>query len=1564
MSTTDKNNQDAAMVTPELDKLKAGTDLALFFIESVRNNKLVKKVRSMPYAQVTFNPIQYIDLILGEVFGGNDGANLKKYCADADGRIDPQKLLQTLKDTFKRIVDTLKSPTYTNFFHQNPEYGKATLAQEYQKVFRYLAAMYGVGEEFEQFAYEEGVLENRTVEQKQADSEKPAEPPRRITQSWAVDAAKRSEERGIQPVPGQMRVGNGQSPTPTPGKRETLRMPAVPQPASQKKHTLQLVSGEDGEKHVAGYKPEAITHEVIRSERRSSIPLPAVIDEIRRRHTTLQGMPTPSLESLTVEYEASPQSLRRKADKWILQEDEEAETGEISEPPRSSLHSFNPPPPTSDSDDSKLVDEISIAMAAMERLANEEFKHPFIRAYRVLALKQGIKDTMDQRYVGMAIDNVLKKAMEIDGSDAEAPLKNFRSFYCATGMDAEKRKLVLTAVAKKVLMEDLPGLKSLSYNQLRKEFISDFQGRYPVEGDKTKRSEMFLPTLDDVVEKLNKRLKEDRENFESYSLYYPSGHMAEVRERAMAIAAENAGNQLANLEVPVEAYLTMNRKYIEKDIVGADEQSIEDLVKAVNWFVLEWLYKQLPKEKGPRIWLTYYFQGQTRPEKLQVKEADEKLEIIGTHIYQYVQEYCDWLRGEASASALAAPETKESADGQVDIKGILGNDGDAANTDAEKAAAFSPEANSAVLRAPVKSIIISDDIDPAHVTESVASGQARPRIEKLNEFDRSELDTYGMVRIGDWKIMKTDNGYAFEDDDGKTYYEHLPSAGPMHREEAVPQLADLSTMADDLADTGSETADNKSVSDGASQVAGMTESDYVVRLEVPPTDQKAQEFNNLLALFASQTDMRVSRGPMGSMPPGPNEDGIADESAPVMPEPYKIPAKAPDAAPMEKSVVGNAGSPYPMVPPVLGGPFMVASYKPATERTEDESSIPMKKPSWLAKLAAGAALVATMAGGAVGIYYGTRSNTDSTQEPQTASSVDTNKGPQSASSSMAKEKAPETPKTVSPEKAATDKGAVTPEMIASVKNPELKKVMESGRFEVKANGGGYGQQIRAFFDAEINFKVKAGEITPQQAAEMTQRMNELQNKVNTGAALSYYEKYSKLSYGEVYAKRANPGKDSLFAYLDRNNNNAGMGNWESWRSKYEPLTRMAGAQEAKQYFEEKYEKAFLNFAVNSEYSYDQRAHGNIHWGAHGGDKRLVQNEKGEWLPYFADMANIVLKGTEKPVEIDLDLDTLQDNQPAQPGVNGAPTVNPDNNSAPEVTPWDGGTRDNGTIDGGFGKTGMLNHRNDPDDDPTIEVTGYTESDDDSEIEVTWTDVEDPEVTVGEEVEIDIAELEDDPEITVGETDIDLSDLEEAPKKPAVTVTSSTLSKKLEEELAELEDGWFTEPAKAPEVKAPTLDEKIAAVKKNRKEALLERGEVFVPSLSEDLDGSVKLAFENGFLMMCSNGIQQDKVETLARNIRFSEMVEYEATEKGTYARLSPEKLAQLRDALNLEEAPKNEPAVTVKPATYGEAMEAELAEIEEGWLDLIERVEPAVRNPMDVQYGIRTGLKGVMKEAA
>lgn len=85
------------------------------------------------------------------------------------------------------------------------------------------------------------------------------------------------------------------------------------------------------------------------------------------------------------------------------------------------------------------------------------------------------------------------------------------------------------------------------------------------------------------------------------------------------------------------------------------------------------------------------------------------------------------------------------------------------------------------------------------------------------------------------------------------------------------------------------------------------------------------------------------------------------------------------------------------------------------------------------------------------------------------------------------------------------------------------------------------------------------------------------------------------------------------------------------------------------------------------------------------------------------------------------------------------------------------------------------------------------------------------------------------------------------------------------------------------------------VEMDRKSALLERGELVVPPVSDTQSGSVLQAIENGFLKECTSTYQMDRVQQRVAKIRMSKLAEYEVLDNGRiYAKISAEDLADLR----------------------------------------------------------------------
>jgi hypothetical protein len=121
-----------------------------------------------------------------------------------------------------------------------------------------------------------------------------------------------------------------------------------------------------------------------------------------------------------------------------------------------------------------------------------------------------------------------------------------------------------------------------------------------------------------------------------------------------------------------------------------------------------------------------------------------------------------------------------------------------------------------------------------------------------------------------------------------------------------------------------------------------------------------------------------------------------------------------------------------------------------------------------------------------------------------------------------------------------------------------------------------------------------------------------------------------------------------------------------------------------------------------------------------------------------------------------------------------------------------------------------------------------------------------------------------------------------------------------DQTADIDAEWDNIADSAATNEADSFAKKIEMIKLDRSQALLERGEIFVPHLSETSDGSVRIAIENGFLRQCTTVTQMNRVEQLAK-LKLSDMTEFTADEAGIYAKLSPAKHAEFLEALYSQE---------------------------------------------------------------
>jgi hypothetical protein len=1618
--------KDAGSESAQSSEASRAPEIALIVTESLNQSELLREARVLPYAAVFFNPVQYIDQVLDDELGGANGANLLKTCADENGAINPDKLLSTLKRAYKRVIEILSSPSFVEFFRRNPIYTKDTLTKEYQKIFTEIAAKFYLAERFKEHigieAYSALVTttvnahlparrDTRPMDVLSTDEKHNRErhqPKKRDTLSFGIKTEDEGHGHADQ-APAVRGVGNRrQTLNWTDPSQRGVAKPAMPS-ARKITQPMGVTSGNQ-------------------TARRSQMPLASAIstERVNPKLTTLTDFPA----NLPVQLPRSPNSQWPESDQWR------------SRSPRS-LNSVIPPPPPI-SDIRELYHGDKNELLTLANVAENEFKQRFIHEYRIRAIYKGINGSIDQEVVSEAINAVLEAANKERASAKKAgfvkpaKLSAFRTCFMDK-LEREDLDKALAEMAAKVVSE-LHQLKSAAHEEFKDEFVAAYEEKFPLDQGQGLKTPLFLPLVDALAKAVDRKMKSSKEEFENFKLYYPSGRPKHVksgqmkksrrmtlRQLALNIARQKALDAMSRLDLVLDSALEL---YTNKQtVIDAAESDMDLICQIISTSILNWLFKALPKEKGERSWLLYFFQGQKTLGEVKMEQADEMLQVLYNYIHETVETFVITLRIEAGVYNKTPQyatkervdlseliETAEAGDGNLDAitsdssrpsleqpilptqalstdsahgfeapppsaeepsskdKQRSVNDADASITTAPAQESILPQqqktvncADTPITTAPAQesipkasyqqttSVMLAPQI-ASDVIYSVAVKEDKPPKPELDSETWRELELRGKVKCGNWTVEMTLAGVLYYLN-GKIEYSDLrPAAGTPSEPEQLNLDYD-----DGIDDTASDLI--------PPQILGA-ESE-IVQLKIPGADQAAliREFEQLVGVASSRLKM-----PLKSIPPEDNHGDL--ETLPLTPveSPHQkmFNEKAPDDV--------STASTFTEDPREQSGAESL-SRQSDTEAVKSPAKAqePWYKRHW-AKLAGGLALAASVTAGALGIYS-VKSSDQTGEAPLIATALNSS-GPKAGTKKAAETaKSAKIAKPTNPQpdlnKASPNfndnEKPITQEMIAEIQNPELKKVMESGKITIKGNGLGYGQQFRALFDAEINYRLKAGMITVERAREMTKELDALQKKINTGAALSYYEKYKHLTYGQVYYKRANPAKDTLFAYLDRDIEKAGMGNWETWRDRYEPLTKMPAAREAKDYFEKNYEGAMLNFTPNPQFRYDQRAHNNIHWGARDGDIRLVRNEEGIWLPIFKAYAEIVL-AHEPTVGIDLDADTLLDNpQTSHPAVNKSnfadpsPTIEPANK---DTGTDNSGAPDKGGSDSKSGTTAILNNTH----DPVIEVTGYEEIDEDHEIVVTWSDPEDPEITFGEEVEVDLSDMEEE---TPEPRPINASTV-----NAHFNAQSPSLSQTMENELAAIESGWFmpeqsAESVAAPEKPAPlTLEEKIDAIKTDREKALLERGEVFVPLLSDSMDGSVKMAYEYGFTKLCANVEQMNQVEAFVKNIKFSEMIEYEVVEDkngaviGTYAKLSPAKLAQIKNALKLEEAAKavvNHAVYTPENPADAPEIELSMEEVDAGWLETMESIDAGNLNPMDARFEVRKKLAatvdGIISEA-
>jgi hypothetical protein len=597
-----------------------------------------------------------------------------------------------------------------------------------------------------------------------------------------------------------------------------------------------------------------------------------------------------------------------------------------------------------------------------------------------------------------------------------------------------------------------------------------------------------------------------------------------------------------------------------------------------------------------------------------------------------------------------------------------------------------------------------------------------------------------------------------------------------------------------------------------------------------------------------------------------------------------------------KPVAGPSGLPYlgPAIddeetPGSEPEPLFAPPAKVVAERVEMPATLkaPVKKP-WYRRLATVVVAAAGIAAGTIGAYYVARNNADETQQ-NTASAAATTPEKFATGVKVAQTASPKPTVTArvetqpqAPETTPDKTPATTPEtvkeykapqtLVDAVTNPDLKKMLTDGVINAEFGKGGVGAHtMRAasnlIYDLEAH-----GKISPQKAFEIRQMVKQMAFDINVGQAGFEYDYYTAKSAAELNKIRSDKShpEHEEFIYLE-----SAWGPVGTWAAQLGGMDKRVSDLSAKEATYLEYEKGIK----------DQNGGHDINM-LRGGDQ--IRPGMINLYSKAAEALGAALESGAKPgtPSQPLDLDNQWTDEPQQKDLNPSPTPAP----APTVAPQGTDIPTDVMPDGG--KTGML----EPEDSPEIKVTGYTENADDGEIEVTWEDDDSPEITVAEVDDDDSPEIEvtfeddDTPEIRVTEVDIHKKPFAGADAVRAANIAKAAEQrKKMDADLAEIEDGWLDAKTMA-KVKAESLQKKIATITgggfESRREALVERGEVFVPSLAEDINGSAMMAIKNGYLMACDTADQEHAMDNLLKDLRFRDMVEYETTEKGTYAKVA------------------------------------------------------------------------------
>ncbi|MCC7196811.1 hypothetical protein IT413_01290 [Candidatus Peregrinibacteria bacterium] len=579
---------------------------------------------------------------------------------------------------------------------------------------------------------------------------------------------------------------------------------------------------------------------------------------------------------------------------------------------------------------------------------------------------------------------------------------------------------------------------------------------------------------------------------------------------------------------------------------------------------------------------------------------------------------------------------------------------------------------------------------------------------------------------------------------------------------------------------------------------------------------------------------------------------------------------------------------------------------PAADITQDEITRPkipaLKKKSSGWKYALAAAAMTAM--GAMGYsgYKATQQNSlDSAVSSSSASNANSAKPVDSAKVAEVLNTQPQPVMTVTPKPVVQPpvvdidklptRTYVSQTVLDQIPSKYTRAVVETGKLTVEGNGLGWAAQIATPFTRIA---------TPQQQA----KINELMHELNVGLYASSVKKYENAANVNAILMDPSHAEYNRVKFLIKPNVMGNPYNWD-WKIFSRKTGKSWDVQAAYEYYQ-----TFENEAMAR--NMDRHSPGVLHMGAWGGDVVEVYKDA-KFMTFMVDVADVIGIDLKPPTTGSVDPSLLRKKAPEAPsfvpGLDNAPgNIQPVENKTGFLSP--------NAPDLNFGFGTMYGNGT------QIEQPKYTFN-----FKPAAVDVEPA------SFDVDLSDLEpsvlalggiDDISVDVDLSEFNGSTLADTVLDDSIDVDLSDLNALAEADAFDAEWDNIAAQHEAQKVVSP-FAERVAQVKSNRREALMKRGEVWVPSLSDDMSGSAMLAFENGFLKECTSASQQQKVRVILSKVRLSSLEEYEALEDGsTYAKLSEKDVDALRNALH-------EPSI-----------EDELAAIDAGW-DLDEPVAPAVK---------------------